>query len=145
MSSASVHASPDRGGVSRAGQIGALLILLGVIAVGAAVANGSVGIGLADGSGSVFNAGLALLGLGAVAFSVAPPRPALDRSARVALAVLALGLLSLAVSSIVGASMTTDPLESGLVVSALVIGMVGLPVGLGLVAVLVPRSAFRRR
>ncbi|MEO8207829.1 MAG: hypothetical protein ABI598_02245 [Chloroflexota bacterium] len=100
----------------RPGLIGGALLLssclLFLVAAAIAATGGSVGLGSHEVGGLVLIAALACAGIGAGAMALRPPGDLDHRSVRIGFALLAVGLLSALASAIIGATMTSDPLES---------------------------------
>ena len=121
----------------RGGSIAGLLTILSSVLVVATIAiwstGGSVGlgsIGVPEPGGLALFGAIALAALGLAATGIVGPRPFNGRVARGGLIALALGLAALGISSMIGMTLTYDPLENGPAVISLLAGMLGLAIGI---------------
>jgi hypothetical protein len=110
----------------RFGKLGGALVVGGwllFLATGVIFAGGgSVSIGGATSGGLVLGAALGLIGVGAALLGIAGPRPLDNRAVRIGLGILAIGFLFSLSSSVIGAGLEYDPMESWSVIILFLLG-----------------------
>ncbi len=117
----------------RFGRLGGMLVVGGCalfILTGAIfVFGGSVGMGGVTSGGLVLAAGLGLAGVGSALLGLTGPRPLDNRAVRFGLVTLGLGLVVYLASTVIGAGMEYDPLESWPFIITFLVGGLATLVG----------------
>jgi len=114
-------------GIATIASAGFLVATIAIGATGGSIALGAIGIPSIGGLSLLGVLILAPLGLGLTA--LVGPVPLHQRATRVGLFVLALGLAALASSSVIGMTLTYDPLENWPSVITLLGGILGVLIG----------------
>jgi hypothetical protein len=119
-----------------AGSVAGILTISSSVLVAVSIAiwstGGSVGlgsIGVPDAGGMALFGAIALASVGLAAIGLVGPKPFDRRVLRGGLIALAFGLSALGISSLIGMTLTYDPLESWPAVISLLAGLLGLAIG----------------